>query len=108
MMAQTHTNGANRVNQIIYDLVDYLVKHHHPRRILLFGSRAKGTARPGSDIDLAVEGMVIDDIRKQRKLHEALDRLARLYMVDLVHLEKVDEPFRQLIEKSGKVLYEKE
>ena len=108
MMAQAHDTGTKRVDKIISDLVAYLVRVHHPNRILLFGSRAKGTARQGSDIDLAVEGMATDDIRKQRKLHEALDRLGRLYMVDLVHLEEADQAFRQLIEESGKVLYEKE
>ncbi|MFM8886535.1 MAG: nucleotidyltransferase domain-containing protein, partial [Chthoniobacterales bacterium] len=35
---------------------------HHPgvERAVLFGSRATGTARPGSDIDLALYGQGLD------------------------------------------------
>ena len=32
-----------------------LCRKHHVRRLDLFGSRAKGTARDGSDVDLLVE-----------------------------------------------------
>ncbi len=32
-----------------------LCREHHVRRLDLFGSRAKGTARDGSDVDLLVE-----------------------------------------------------
>lgn len=35
-------------------LADYC-RHHHIRRLSLFGSRTKGTARADSDIDLLVE-----------------------------------------------------
>ena len=35
-------------------LRDAVVEHIHPRRIVLFGSRARGDARPDSDVDLLV------------------------------------------------------
>jgi uncharacterized protein len=35
-------------------VVEYIVEEVHPLRIILFGSRATGTARPESDIDLLV------------------------------------------------------
>ncbi len=37
---------------------DRIVDHLHPEKIILFGSRANGTATPDSDIDLLV---VLDD-----------------------------------------------
>jgi predicted nucleotidyltransferase len=40
---------------LIGDIVRALVERFHPRRVLLFGSRARGTHRPDSDIDLFVE-----------------------------------------------------
>ncbi len=92
----------------LQDLIRYLVKRLQPRRILLFGSRARGTARPGSDIDLAVEGALPRSFREERKLKEKLDELAGLYSVDLVFLERTDEAFRRLVERTGKVLYEKD
>ncbi len=39
---------------ILAEIVDGLVKEFHPVRIFLFGSRARGDAREGSDYDLLV------------------------------------------------------
>jgi predicted nucleotidyltransferase len=40
---------------LIRQIADKIVRHFHPNRIVLFGSRARGAARPDSDIDLFVE-----------------------------------------------------
>ena len=40
--------------QTIDDIVERLVREYDPDRIILFGSRAAGTAREDSDIDLLV------------------------------------------------------
>jgi predicted nucleotidyltransferase len=66
--------------QVLQDIVARLVRCSDPQRIILFGSRARGDARPGSDVDL----MVIEDepfqagdprrdhLARWRRLHEAL------------------------------------
>ncbi len=40
------------------DLLDQVVAYFHPRRVIMFGSRARGEAEPDSDVDLLV---VLDD-----------------------------------------------
>ena len=40
------------------ELLDGIVAYFHPRRVILFGSRARGDARVDSDIDLLV---ILDD-----------------------------------------------
>ncbi|MGD9893130.1 MAG: nucleotidyltransferase domain-containing protein [Dehalococcoidia bacterium] len=45
--------------QTIDDVVRTIVDHFHPRRIILFGSRARGDHRSDSDLDLFIE-MEID------------------------------------------------
>lgn len=40
------------------ELLNRIVDYFHPRRIILFGSRARGEAGPDSDIDLLV---ILDD-----------------------------------------------
>lgn len=97
-----------RIERILSELIPCLVKHLQPRRIILFGSRAKGSARPGSDIDLAVAGGKVPTFREERKLREELDRLAGIYSVDLVFLQQTDDTFRAMTEETGKVLYEKD
>lgn len=39
---------------IIRDMVRRIVERSHPLRVILFGSHARGTARPDSDVDLLV------------------------------------------------------
>ncbi len=40
--------------QIIQEIVRRIVKVSQPEKVILFGSRARGTAHPTSDIDLLV------------------------------------------------------
>lgn len=96
---------AERITAI---LTQYLAENLKPQQIVLFGSRAKGTAQRGSDIDLAVIGGHQPDFRQERKLREKLDQLAGIYSVDLVFLEQMDITFRKMIHDTGKVLYEKD
>lgn len=74
------------------------------RRVLLFGSRARGDDLPTSDIDLAVEGCPDFDA-----LYDALQNdLWSLLSVDVINLdEPVSEALRAEIARDGKVLYEK-
>jgi uncharacterized protein len=47
-------------------LLRQVVATYAPRRVILFGSRARGDARPDSDIDLLV---VLDDDAPREALH---------------------------------------
>jgi predicted nucleotidyltransferase len=47
------------------DLLDPVVAYFHPRRVIVFGSAARGDAGPDSDIDLLV---VLDDDAPADKL----------------------------------------
>ena len=40
--------------ELVQQIVDRIVKAANPEKIVLFGSRARGTHRPDSDIDLLV------------------------------------------------------
>ena len=92
-----------RAEKVIRLLVEEL-KKYKPKRVILFGSRAKGSFTKRSDIDLAVELKL--PFRERRKLKEKLDRLAGIYSVDLVFLPYVGEEFRKEILREGKILYE--
>ncbi|WP_457597758.1 nucleotidyltransferase family protein [Hydrogenimonas sp.] len=76
------------------------------RKVILFGSRAKGGETPRSDIDIAIDLTL--DHRSARKIKEEVDELAGIYSVDLLFLDKIDNAMRHTIEKEGVVLYEKE
>lgn len=66
----------------------------------LFGSRALGRHRPGSDIDLAVEGdqLKLDDILS---IMNHLDDLMLPYRFDVVDRSKVDAVLQDHINRVG-------
>lgn len=53
-------------DQAIQAMVERLVDHFDPDQIILFGSQARGTAMPGSDVDLLVIMPVIGSKREKR------------------------------------------
>lgn len=74
------------------------------KRVVLFGSRARGDNLPTSDIDLAVEGCDRFDA-----LNDSLQNdLWSLLKLDVINLDgPVSPALRAEIERDGKVLYEK-
>jgi len=96
-------NVLDKLNKIIKLIKDDL----KPKKIILFGSRAKGEEHKGSDIDLCVIGAEDFGKSKVRKLKEKIDEVSGLYSVDLIFYEKIDDEFKNLIIKNGKVIYEK-
>ena len=54
--------------ELLKEMTDIIVREVHPRRIILFGSHARGTARPDSDLDfLVVEDGPFDARRSRRE-----------------------------------------
>lgn len=88
----------------VYRQIAELAQAAGVRRVTLFGSRARGTNLPKSDIDLAVEGC--PDFPE---FVEALqDDLWSLLKVDVVDLDgPVSQELRDAVAKDGRVLYEK-
>lgn len=81
----------------------------HPRveKAVLYGSRAKGNYRNGSDIDLTLHG---EDLNFSEIvcIENELDDLLLPYMIDLSVFEKLDHAgLREHIERVGQVFYER-
>lgn len=63
-----------------------------PVQVYLFGSRARGTARRTSDVDVAVEGPVPAGVLS--RLREALEDSNVPVRVDVIELRDADDAFR--------------
>lgn len=76
-------------------------------KAILYGSRAKGNYKPGSDIDLSLEGAgLTPDMRAS--IASALDDLLLPYTVDLSLLASLNHSeLREHIERVGMVFYER-
>jgi predicted nucleotidyltransferase len=71
-------------------------------KIYLFGSRARGTHAPFSDIDIALDAGV--PIEPRRRVGEAAEVLCALYMpyrVDVVDMYRISDDMREQIIKEG-------
>lgn len=66
----------------ILQLIRNICRVHRAEEVILFGSRAKGTAGERSDIDIAVSG-----VKDVEKLREELERIPTLFSIDLVDLD---------------------
>lgn len=84
-----------------------LVRHPSVTRAVLFGSRAKGNFREGSDIDLALEGEDLGE-RELADIRSELDDEPIAHRVDLI-LKKTITYHELLdhIERVGVVFYER-
>ena len=92
----------NLPDAVLQDISRFAEKHGI-RRVLLFGSRARGTQTERSDIDLAISGG--NAAAFTLAVDEETDTLL---MYDVVNLDGAVQPeLLKEIEKDGKVLYEK-
>lgn len=89
----------------ITDCLSPVFKNHHVHRAILFGSVAKGTAHPGSDLDLYVES----ELKGLRFLGLLEDVCTAINMdVDLLDASHVEEGslVHKEILNTGVVIYE--
>jgi len=89
----------------VNEIKDVFRKYPNVKEVLLFGSRAIGNYKPGSDIDLAIAGdnIMFDEILE---INNALDKLGMLYQFDLKHISVIkDSDVLAHIKRVGKILY---
>ena len=92
--------------QQLYTQLAALARKYGARRLVLFGSRARGDNRYNSDIDLAVYGMPRE---KQGSFWMDCEELPTLLKFDIVHIhEGMNPAFLQNIERDGVTLYASE
>jgi len=83
-----------------------LAGHPDIEKAILYGSRAKGNYRPGSDIDLALFGAELER-PTLAKLSAQLDESPIPYQVDLTRWDDIEnESLREHIMRAGVVFYE--
>jgi predicted nucleotidyltransferase len=78
------------------------------RQVIIYGSRAKGNYRNGSDIDLTIVGDTIT-LSELMKIENELDDLLLPYKIDLSLLHKINEAsLIDHVDRVGIVIYDSE
>ena len=87
---------------VINELID-LTKKYNIQKLILFGSRARGTFYEKSDIDIA-----ISDGDKTSFSFDVNENVSTLLEFDIIDLDKnIQKKLRASIENEGIVIYEK-
>jgi predicted nucleotidyltransferase len=87
---------------------EVLARFSQVERAVLFGSRAKGVQKTGSDIDLALYGKGLD-WRVLGQIEAALDDLLLPYTFSLLHHnERTDPELAEHIERVGIPFYSRQ
>jgi predicted nucleotidyltransferase len=89
----------------IETICSLLRKYPKVQEAILFGSRAKGTHSPGSDVDIALKGDSLHDTALQISTYLNQESLLP-YCFDIIDYHHIDnEKLIEHINRVGKVLY---
>ena len=92
----------NLPDRVLRDITRF-AKMHSITRVILFGSRARGTNTERSDIDIAVYGGDFDSFYWDIK-----ENVHSLLMFDVVEVDAgISEELEEEIRKDGVIIYEK-
>lgn len=91
--------------QTIEKIRGVFARHPSIDKAVLYGSRAKGNFKPGSDIDLSLHGAGLS-LSELGSISLELDDLLLPYMIDLLILDQLKHAgLREHIERVGVVFY---
>jgi predicted nucleotidyltransferase len=91
----------NDIRNVLTTSADLLRGH----RVVLFGSRAAGTAKPRSDFDVGVIGDTPLAYSAFYAISDKLEAIHTLYRIDWVDLCRTSDLFRSEALKCSRILY---
>jgi predicted nucleotidyltransferase len=83
-------------------------KYQEIEKASIFGSRAMGNYKKGSDIDIAIFGQLISRTTILKLIFQLNEELPIPYFIDIVHFESTEnEELKNHIIEQGKIIYTK-
>ena len=93
--------------QAIEGICKVFAQHPLVDKAVLYGSRAKGNYKPGSDIDLSLHGAALS-LQELWAINDELDELLLPYSIDLLIFDTLQhEKLKEHIERVGVVFYQR-
>lgn len=90
------------------EIRDFARRYPAIEKVIVYGSRAKGTFRPGSDVDLILVGKDLK-LSDQLAFWNDLDDSYQPYFFDVAILQHIkNESLLEHIKRVGKVIYTRE
>jgi len=92
---------------VVNKIQQVLSGHSDVQKAILYGSRAMGNYKPGSDIDLILEGTALT-LKQLNNIENELDDLLLPYELDLSIYHQIDNPdLLEHVKRAGVVFYTK-
>jgi uncharacterized protein len=94
-------------DKIIDDICSIFFKFHDVEKVILYGSRAKGNFKNGSDIDLTLVGENLN-LSISNKIELEIDNLLLPYSFDISIYHQISNvDLIEHIQRVGKIFYQK-
>lgn len=88
--------------RVYKNLISYFENNQSIKKVVLFGSRAKGNYNYNSDIDIAI----LCDKKYKALISNDLDEIVGIYSLDIVFLDSMNSEIKLQIEKYGIEIYQ--
>ena len=99
------SNSFGLPERTINELLEYFKMKPEIQKVVIYGSRAKGTYKNGSDIDFAIWS----DKENSSEITAELEELPTPYMFDVVDYKMLShENLKKSIDKDGIVFYKRD
>jgi predicted nucleotidyltransferase len=93
--------------QTVAKIRDIFARHENIDEVILYGSRAKGNYKPGSDIDLTLKGNGLN-LEQLNIINNELDDLLLPYAFDISIFHQISNPdLIDHINRVGKIFYKR-
>ena len=96
-----------RTTDLLY-MTDLFHQHPDIEQVWLYGSRAKGTNRPGADVDLALTG---PDVKREtvRHIHFVLEEDSPMpFFFDVLHWDTLsNQKLKDEIQRTAQPIYQR-
>ena len=102
-MRTVATKNTGLSSELLQQIVGVLLRHADPKKIILYGSRARGDYSAKSDIDIAIE----PGDGKSFFRNVVDDEIRTLLKIEIISLDEAPEHLRRQMDEEGIVLYEK-
>jgi predicted nucleotidyltransferase len=94
-------------SDMIQAIIETISKNESIQKVVIYGSRAKGNYKPGSDIDIALyaDALTLNEVNG---IGIALDDLMLPYIFDLCVYNKINnKDLQKHIDRVGKIIFER-
>lgn len=87
--------------KVYKNLISYFQSNSDIEKVIIFGSRAKGTENVNSDIDLCIS--YID--KSKGTIVEEINDVIGIYSCDVIFLDSLNESIKKQIDRDGIEIY---